>query len=105
MHRDHCKEVHCQDWQKETEAGGSCDKQEYTTTGGSTPGVPIMRAFCPKEHRCKCVGLPGPDSCVPGYDGEGNFINKDEMGWDGDYGCRKGRCLKDPQTGKFLTTW
>ena len=88
-HRDHCKEIHCQDW--ETETGASCDAQGYVATGGTLNGQTIMRPFCPSEHRCGCSGNTGPTGCVGG-----------EVGWeDGpglEYGCRNGAC-------NVPTTW
>jgi len=86
-HRDHCKEVHCQDWQEET--GGTCDPQTYIS---KVDGSEVERPFCPAEHRCACQGVVGKGGCVGG-----------DTGWDGDYGCTKAPC-HDPAISKD-TTW
>ena len=98
MHRDHCKKVHCQDWQKETRA--SCEIREYVATVDSLQGADtlegdtIMRPFCPSEHRCECSGESGGRGCVGGEDGwdEGPGL---------EYGCRNAACSKTAQD----TTW
>lgn len=75
-HRWHCREKHCQAWQKEM-GPGNCEVMTDIDDGN---GGKVITGWCPSDHRTECTG-GGPCGCV--------YTERGGPAWPEGYDCMR----------------